>query len=495
MRIFYILWLVTKYLILYSSIRFGITKQPTPKLLRNFFEDAGGTFIKFGQILSLRVDVLPKEYAQEMLQLFDNVKPFSYAFVEEIFIQELGAKPEKLFIDFQKKPFASASFGQVHAAKLKGNHIVAVKIQRPSIEQQVLADFLLIDVLAFIGDMFFKVDALPWREFASEFKKWTKEELDYHKETDHLERMQKNAAKRKDVVIPQVYPYLSTKRILVQDYIEGIPLSRVMQGLKDGRLTKEKLLKMGINGKKIAKLLTSEILREFFIDGFFHADPHPGNILILKNDKLAFIDFGIVGQSMTYNKKSFVEAIKGYADMDFKRAVYNSTDFMGEELKCIIASALPANVSQKSVVEFTKFLANHFSETVENIVIGNVKNLEVMKTDYTVVAFQIMKAAKRYKIKMPKEMVLLIRTLSIVGFLAKELDYGYRLTEETKAFFHNYPENEWLKDSDNATPYKRISYESAIEKLNDWLSYLVEIDPPLYQLVQEHMKKYTSPTH
>ncbi len=101
-----------------------------------------------------------------------------------------------------------------------------------------------------------------------------------------------------------------------------------------------------------------------------------------------------------------------------------------------------------------------------------------------------MKAAKRYKIKMPKESVLLIRTLSIVGFLAKELDYSYRLTDETKVFFRKYPESEWLNPNNNYIPYKRMSHEKAIEKLNAWLSYLVEIDPQLYHLVKDHIKKY-----
>lgn len=458
--------------------------------MRKFFEDAGGSFVKFGQLLSLRVDVLPKEYALAMLNLFDNVPPFPYRQVEEIFLQELGATPQKIFKDFQKIPFASASFGQVHAAKLADDHIVAVKVMRPNIEDKVATDFFLIDILAFIGDLFFKIDALPWKEFAQEFKKWTKEELDYHTEAEHTEIMHKNVSKKKHIIIPKVYFHLSTKHILVEDYIEGIPLSRVLQGLKDGRLNEEKLLALGIDIKKIPGILTREIFREFFIDGVFHADPHPGNILLLKEDKIAFVDFGIVGKSMVYNKRSFVESIKGYANMDFKHAVYHSTDFMGEELKCIIGSALPASISQKNVTEFMEFLADHFSETVEEIVKGNIKNLEVMKTDYTVVALQIMKAAKRYKIKMPKESVLLIRTLSIVGFLAKELDYSYHLTDETKKFFQQYPEETWLKDSDDSMPYKRMSHERAIEKLNAWLAYLVEIDPQLYRLVQERIKKY-----
>lgn len=490
LRIFYILFLLFKYYFLYLLSKRNLYKTPTHVLMKKLFEEASGSFVKFGQLLSLRVDVLPREYALEMLNLFDNVPPFPYRQVEEVFLQELGATPQKIFKDFQKEPFACASFGQVHAAKLENDHIVVVKVMRPGLEYKVAADFFLIDIFAFIGDLFFKIDALPWKEFAEEFKKWTKEELDYHTEAEHLQTIYRNTLSRKYIVIPKIYPHLSTKRILVEDYIEGIQLSKVLQGLKDGRLNEDKLLKLGINIKQIPKLLTSEILRQFFIDGMFHADPHPGNILLLKEDKIAFIDFGIVGKSVVYNKRSFVESIKGYADMDFKRAVYNSTHFMGEDLKCIIASALPASISEKSVNEFMESLANHFSETVEGIVRGNVKNLEIMKTDYTVVGFQIMKAAKRYKIKMPKESVLLIRTLSIIGFLAKELDYGYRLTEETKEFFRKFPEDTWLKDSDSYLPYKRMSHERAIEQLNSWLAYLVEIDPSLYKLVNQYIKKY-----
>lgn len=149
LRFFYIIGILTKYLSIYLLLKFGLYKKPKEKILRNFFEEAGGAFIKFGQLLALRVDVLPKEYALEMIGLFDNVKPFPYQDVENIFLQELGVTPQKIFKDFQKKPFASASFGQVHGAKLENDHIVAVKVLRPGIEDKVIADFLLIDILAF----------------------------------------------------------------------------------------------------------------------------------------------------------------------------------------------------------------------------------------------------------------------------------------------------------------------------------------------------------
>lgn len=489
-RFLYIITLLIKYFSIYLLLKFGFYKKPKQKVLRNFFEETGGSFVKFGQLLSLRVDVLPKEYAIELLNLFDNVKPFSYKDVEEIFLQELGATPDKIFYDFQKKPFASASFGQVHAAKLTETHIVAVKVMRPGIEDKVDADFFIIDVLAFFGDIFFKIDALPWKEFASEFKKWTKQELDYHIEAENTERMRKNLIDNHYVVIPSVYSHLSTKRILVEDYIEGYPLSRVLIGLKDGRLNAKMLYKLNIDITKIPRIMTSELLRQFFFDDIFHADPHPGNILLLPNDKIALIDFGIVGNSIIYNKASFLHTVKHWADMDLKQATYHFGNFVGDDLRSMIGSALPASVSQEKIDDFMRLLADHFSESVRKIVEGNRKNLEIMKKDYIVVFLEILKAARKYRIKLPKEMVLFIRTLSIAGYLAKELDYEFKLTDETKKFFEKYPENTILKEWDQYSPYKRITHERAIESLNSWLSYLVEVDHDLYRLVKDHIKQY-----
>src|SRR3989344_668157 len=280
LRFCYILFVILKYISIYLSLKLGLYRKPKQKILKNFFEEAGGSFIKFGQLLALRVDVLPREYALEMINLFDNIKPFPYKEVEMVFLEDLGATPQKIFKDFQKTPFASTSFGQVHAAKLADDCIVAVKILRPGIEEKIGVDFFLIDILAFLADIFFKVDALPWKEFAREFKKWTKNEMDYRIEAENIEILERNLKNDKFVVIPKIYPRLSTKRILVEDYIEGIPLSRVFLGLKDGRLTRKSLLKMGIDLTKIPKIMIREIFKEFFFSSIFHADPHPGNILL-----------------------------------------------------------------------------------------------------------------------------------------------------------------------------------------------------------------------
>lgn len=490
LRIIYIFFILLKYSLINLFSKLGFRTYSKPVLLRKFFEDAGGAFIKFGQLLSLRVDILPVEYASEMMNLFDNVKPFAYKEVERIFKHELGSTPNEIFYYFEKEPFASASFGQVHGAKLNKNQTVVVKVMRPEIENKVAADFLIIDILAFFGDLFYKIPALPWKEFASEFKKWTKQELDYRIEADKAEEMFINYMGNPFVVIPKIYTQLSTRMILVEDYIKGYPLSRVLLGLKEGKLDYNKLLKLGVDIKKTPRTLTRELLRQFLFDGIFHADPHPGNILLLPNDKIALIDFGIIGNSIVYNKGSFVKWMKLWANMEFEEATLHFTNFVGDDLRAMIGSALPASVPQDRIDSFMKLLADHFSKSVRRIVEGNRKNLEVMKKDYTVVFLEILNAARRYRIKLPKEMVIFIRTLTIVGFLAKELDYEFKLADETKKFFEIYPENTILKDWDQFSPYKRINHERAIESLNGWLSYLIEVDPDLYKIVRNHVKQY-----
>lgn len=492
LRFPYILSLIIKYSFIYLLLKLGLYKKPKQKILRNFLEEAGGSFIKLGQILAIRVDFLPKEYTLELMDMFDNVKPFSYKEVEETFRQELGTTPDKIFKDFQKVPFASASFGQVHGAKLQNDHIVAVKIMRPGIEPKVLSDFLIIDIIAFAADIFFKFEALPWKEFAQEFKRWTREELDYHIEAAYLQTLNKSMEKREHVVIPKVYPHLSTKRIITEDYIEGLPLSKVILGFRDGRLNEEILLKKyDIDIKKIPNVLTQEIFRQFFLDGIFHADPHPGNILLLKGSNIALLDFGIVGNAEMPNGYWFTKFIMSIPEKDIKKPIYCFASFVGYDLKNMIASALPATISNKSIDDFMDILSDYFAETVSKISVDNRSNVNNLKKDYARVYFQVFKEAAKFRIKIPKQSVLLFRVLSIIGLLSKEMNRKYSGAEEITEFFSKYGKTVLAKNEYNVMPYQRIKYERAIEQLNGWLTYLIEVDPRLYQVVKQFMSKYT----
>jgi predicted unusual protein kinase regulating ubiquinone biosynthesis (AarF/ABC1/UbiB family) len=498
LRFIGIIFLLLKYFFIFLLLKFNLYKKPKQKIIRGFFEEMGGAFIKFGQLLALRVDVLPKEYSLEMLDLFDNVKSFSYGDVEQVFLEEMGATPDKIFKDFQKEPFASASFGQVHGAKLENDRIVAVKILRPGIETKVAIDFLIIDIFAFVADLFFKIEALTWKEFAKEFKQWTKDELDYQIEAVNLEKMYRNISVNPAIEVPKVYPQISTRRILVEDYIEGIPLSRILRGLKDGRLTVEKLLGMGIDIKKVPSIFTQELIREFLMDDIFHADPHPGNILVLKHDKIALLDFGIIGQTIKNNRASFVKFLETEVKADLeglknlKEPIYYFADFTSEELKSVIGSSLPASFSQERLEEIMKLLAEHFAEAVFKLASTGIPQINTLKKDYAMLFLQIVKAAQEYKIRLPENTAVFIRALSIVGFLSKELNRDYKLNGEIKTFFEANPPETFLKDSDYSSSFKRINRERALEKLNSWLSYLAERDNSLYQLVKEKLKEYNA---
>lgn len=488
-RFFYIFYLLSKYGLILILSKYGFKKIEKPKLIREFFEQASGAFIKFGQLLALRVDIVSKEYSIELLGLFDSVKHFPYKEVEGTFLNELGATPDKIFKVFEKEPFASASFGQVHGARLKDGKTVIVKILRPGIESKAQVDFLIIDLSAAIADLFFKIEALSWKEVADEFKEWTKQEFDYRIEAANGERFYKNNVGNENLVIPKIYHELTTKKILVEDYIEGLHLNRILKRLKDGRLDDKQLKEMGVDLKKAARILIWELQKQFFFHEFYHADPHPGNIILLKNGKVALIDFGIVGGEPLPNKSYFVKWAKATGDMNFKEAAFYAAHFAGDEMKTMIRSALPATVGEKAIDELIRLLADRFSDTAQAIVTESLDGLKTMKKDYMTVLMQITKTAKQYKVKLPKEFVVFYRSLAVFGLVAKHMDPDFLLTVEMKRFFQVYPE-EKITENDQLPIIRRINREVALERLGNWISYLYEIDPPLYRLVNNYLSKY-----
>lgn len=485
-RVITLLFIILKFGTRYFAYRFHITEKPNSQFVKRFFEDAGGAFIKFGQILALRIDVLPKEYSLELIDLFDHTKPFSYQAVERMFIQELGEKPQTIFKVFEKQPFASASFAQVHAAKLANNKTVIVKIQKPHIEEDIQLDFFIITILCFIADLFFKIEALPWKEFAKEFKTWTINELDYHLEAENSQKIYDILQKEKvtDIVVPKVYPRLSTKRILVQDYIDGVPLSRVLREMRDGNLNAKKLKAMNIDIHKTPRVLVGEMMREFFFDGFFHADPHPGNILLLNNGKIGLIDFGIVGKTVP-RKLDFMKFIIAGATDDFKNAGYYFLKFAGYYLEQVIGSLFPVSAEEEQVSKFMKLMSTHFYTYCKKIEHEMRNDLNTMKIDYTTMFIHMLKYVQRYHIKVPKECIIFLRALSIIGFLAKEMDISFRAADEINYFFKTHSKMEIARSEMTSMPYKRISKEEALEKVTNWLANLFETDQALYQVVNK----------
>lgn len=489
MRFFYIAWVLLKYGFVFLLIKAKLYKKAQSTFIKSFFEEAGGSFIKFGQLLALRLDILPREYSLEIMDLLDNVSPFSYKQVEQIFDVELGVNPDEIFEDFEREPFAAGSFGQVHRAMHEGT-IVTIKLLRPGIREDVDVDLVIVNILAHFADLFFKIPALSWTEFAEEFKKWTLEELDYTIEARHAQKMYDNLKDDPFIVIPKTFPKYSTKNILIQEYIEGIHLSKILRGLKDGRLNRNKILKYGVDIEKAPSTLSQAILRQEFYYGFFHADLHPGNIILLKNDKIALIDFGIVGQWRPLNHESFVKFMRYMGDVDFKNSTYYFADMVCDDLRQIIRSALPANIEQDKIDEFLRTLTNNFSIVVEKTVMGNVTDLKQNKTDYSVIFMKLLSSARNYRLRIPKDIATFIKLLATLGFVAKQLNNGYEIKREIHKFFKENPDLPYLPDLGITSVSRKLSREKALEELNDWLAYLVEKDYEIYNLINNYIKKY-----
>jgi ubiquinone biosynthesis protein len=272
-------------------------------LLRQTLEKLGSVFVKFGQLLALRPDFLPLPYCRELFYLFENVPPSPIEEVIKIFQEDFGLAPDKIFKSFNDKPFAGASFGQVHIAYLKTGEKVAVKIQRPHIQEIIKRDIDLMKLMAKIIDVFpFGPNkTLP---LVNEFEQWTKEELDYLIEADYTQAFyEKTKNEPESITVPAVYEKYCSRRVLTTQFVEGITISSILLAMKDDNKPHlRKVKQRGFLNEEAAMQLFKKSIKQIFIDGFFHANPHPANIIFTKNKGLAYIDFGIVGK-LTRNER------------------------------------------------------------------------------------------------------------------------------------------------------------------------------------------------
>ena len=260
---------------------------PTGVKLRLMLEELGPTYVKVGQIVSSQASVIPAEWETELVKLQSDAQPFDSASVRQIIIEELGSPPEELYAKFEPVPFAAASTAQVHRATLHDGTLVAVKIQRPNIAHQMKADIGIMQnaarVLARSSEWAKSVDLNGMIE---QFGTGALNELDYTGEAFNAYRLGKGMESIPGVRVPTVYPSLCTSKILTMEFVRGVKVSNV-----------EKIRAAGLDTEVIARNTYRAILKQILIEGFFHADPHPGNILVnLDTGNVTFIDTGMVGE-------------------------------------------------------------------------------------------------------------------------------------------------------------------------------------------------------
>src|SRR5438270_13271462 len=282
--------------------------------LREMLDELGPTFVKFGQLLSTRPDVLPPDIITELRGLQDDVRPFPFAQVEQVVEEDLGLTLDKLFTEFEEKPVAAASIGQVHRARLPNGRDVAVKVQRPGAPRQIEADLALLYQAARIAkERVRALDFIDARQLVDEFARSIRQELDYRLEARNADVFHRNFAGHPHVRVPRVYWSYTRSRVLTLEWLDGIQVADIHPdewNVEDRR--------------DLAYLMAETWMTMIFRHGFFHGDPHPANILVLgRGDQIGLVDFGAVGKltddDMSKLTRIFIDAASENVDALPKR--------------------------------------------------------------------------------------------------------------------------------------------------------------------------------
>lgn len=276
--------------------------------LRRSFQRLGITYIKLGQFLAMRFDLLPQEVCRELAGLFDSVPPMSTDDVRRTLELEFGQPTEKLFGSFDWECIAAASVAQVHRAMTTERAVVAVKIQRPRISRILAADIRNFRRLARFGDYLQAFGPQSIVEAVNEFERYTRREMDFLTEGRTAERLRNNAGRGESA--PLVYWELTTARVLTTELVEGYPLTEIIRLIEAGRQAELETIAPGLDFDLALHNFAWACLRQLFITGFFHADPHPGNIFLRKDGTVVFVDFGIFGQLSPQRRETFASYIE-----------------------------------------------------------------------------------------------------------------------------------------------------------------------------------------
>jgi predicted unusual protein kinase regulating ubiquinone biosynthesis (AarF/ABC1/UbiB family) len=267
-------------------------------------EAMGPTFVKLGQVLSSRPDLLPQPYLEALARLQDRVKPFSFGEVQEIVEGELGVRISKAFSRFDERPLAAASLGQVHKAALRDGREVVVKVQRPGIVQQIAEDFQVLEQIADFLQSHTEVGRKHrFVEVLREFRITVQQELDYELEAQNLATVGDNLEEFPLIVVPQPVPDYCTRRVLTMDYVRGRKITSLSP-----------IARLDIDGTELAEELFRAYLKQVLVDGIFHADPHPGNVFVTDDGRIALLDLGMVGRTTPEMQSQLIKVLVAVAD-------------------------------------------------------------------------------------------------------------------------------------------------------------------------------------
>ncbi|HEX8122684.1 MAG TPA: AarF/UbiB family protein [Solirubrobacteraceae bacterium] len=269
--------------------------RPAPEGLRRLLEQLGPTFVKAGQFLALRPDLVPREHRDELMRLLDRVPPFPWREAEAIIAADLGGDPERLFAHVDVEPVAAGSLAQTHRAVLADGREVAIKVERPGVRRRVLRDLRRLDAVARVAEAARVAPVIAPRDLAAELRVWMLQELDMRRELRNMARLHELAQDSPTMRIPRPEPDLSGARVLTAEYLRGVPFTEVLRELRDGDAADVEA-RHGLRVDRLAEDLLDATLTQVFSLRFFHADVHPGNLFALPGGRIGFVDFGLCAE-------------------------------------------------------------------------------------------------------------------------------------------------------------------------------------------------------
>jgi ubiquinone biosynthesis protein len=372
----------------------SIERLSVPERLRMAFSELGPSFIKLAQILSSRPDLITKTYAEEFGKLQDKVPPFPSDEARGIIESEFSAALQEIFSDFDDIPTAAASIAQVHNATLKTGEKVIVKVQRPNIRELLETDITILKVIARLIVKYIPESRVFNPEgVVEEFSKTVRKELDFHSEARYAQRFKRNFAENPDICIPEIYPDFLSGKVIVMERLDGVRIDDI-----------QTIESLGLDRSEIATKGVDAYFKMVLEDGFFHADPHPGNIIVMPDGRIGIMDFGITGWLTPDIMEHIAGAFLAFVHKDFDNLVeqYMELGFVSEGVDLEVFKG-----------EFKADLIE-ICEPLYDITLS-----EINFADYLEVLTQI---AIKHGLRMPSSLLLMNKTMLILDNIGRQLD-------------------------------------------------------------------------
>lgn len=384
---------------------------PAPEVLCNILTDLGPVYVKLGQLLSTRPDLLPPAYIQALSSLQANVPPLSWSDLEPVLRRELGQTPEEVFEGFDQQAIAAGSIAQIHRATLKNGQQVAIKIQRPGIEPIVLQDISLFKQIAGLLSATDFGKRYNVADLADEFSTSLRNELDFTQEANYTERLRQTLASSRwfdpsQVVVPKVYRELSSRRILALEWIEGVPILKA--DLANSRTEADLATR-----HRFTSLAFRVFLQQYLVDGFFHADPHPGNLFYLQDGRLGILDCGMMGTLNPRMQSIMVELVLAIVDFDPDRCAQLTLQ-LAEPMDI----SQPINVAQLQA-DYDRLLRRYHSLSLASVNLSEAFS-------------QIIEAARNNNLRWPSNIGLLTKSLANLEGAGREFDPTINIMDEVR---------------------------------------------------------------